>query len=44
MEYDFNLILIVVVDEYGEGIPTAWVITNKEDTRVLLEFFKAVKN
>ena len=32
------------MDEYGEGIPTAWVITNKEDTRVHLEFFKAVKN
>lgn len=41
--YDFHLITILVIDEYGEGIPVVWVITNREDALLLLEFLKEVK-
>ena len=33
--YDFNLITVLVVDEYGEGYPVAWCISNREDTLML---------
>ena len=29
--YDFLLITVVVVDEFGEGYPVAWCLCNKED-------------
>ena len=29
--YDFNLTAILVVDEFGEGYPTAWCISNRTD-------------
>ena len=35
--YDFKLVTLLVVDEYGEGFPVAWCITNKEDRVVLIE-------
>lgn len=41
--YDFNLVTIVVVDEYGEGIPVGWMVSNRQDTLVLMEFLKAIK-
>ena len=41
--YDFMLISVFVIDEYGEGIPVAWVITNREDTAILIQFMKAIK-
>ncbi len=31
--YDFNLLSVVVLDEYGEGIPVAWMISSREDLR-----------
>ena len=40
--YDFNLITVLVIDEFGEGIPVAWAITNREDVTLLVEFFKAI--
>ena len=42
--YDFTLITVVVVDEYGEGLPVAWCISNREDQFLLMNFFKALKN
>ena len=27
--YDFNVTTILVVDEFGEGYPTAWCISNR---------------
>ena len=30
--YDFKLITLLVVDEYGEGFPCTWCITNIERT------------
>ena len=41
--YDFKLITLLVVDEYGERFPVAWCITNKEDRVVLIEFLSSVR-
>ena len=42
--YDFTLITIIVVDEYGEGFPVAWCISNREDGLLLINFFNAIKH
>lgn len=41
--YDFLLITVLVVDEFGEGIPVAWAISNSEDTAHLVAFLTALK-
>ena len=41
--YDFLLITVLVMDEYGEGVPVAWALSNREDQTALAEFFKAIK-
>ena len=41
--YDFNLITAVVIDEFGEGVPVFWAISNKQDTEVLVLVFNVVK-
>ena len=41
--YDFLLITVVIVDEYGEGVPIAWALSNREDKSVLVQFLKSVK-
>lgn len=41
--YDFLLISILVVDDFGEGLPVAWALSNHEDTTVLLHFLEALK-
>ena len=41
--YNFVLITLLVVDEYGEGFPVGWCISNREDQAVLGHFFKAIK-
>ena len=40
--YDFKLITLLVLDDFGEGIPVAWVITNREDATMLVEFLTAI--
>ena len=42
-ENNFQLITVLVIDEFGEGVPAAWLISNREDQAVLIEFLKAVK-
>ena len=37
------LISVLVIDEYGEGIPVEWAITNREDTTILIQYMKAIK-
>ena len=32
------------IDEYGEGFPVAWCISNREDQSLLLQFYGAIKN
>ena len=29
--YDFYLTTLLVINEYGEGIPVAWIISNRQD-------------
>ena len=41
--YQFLLISVMVLDDYGEGIPVAWAISNKEDTTTLVQYLTAVK-
>ena len=41
--YDFMLITVLVIDEYGEGIPVAWAISNREDTAMSVQYMKAIK-
>lgn len=41
--YDFTLITVVIVDEYGEGFPVAWCVTNREDQFLLMNFFHALR-
>ena len=37
-QYGFLLISIMVIDDHDEGLPVAWVISNREDTKTLIEF------
>ena len=41
--YNFNLITIIVVDEYGEGYPVAWCVSNREDQVLLQVFYNSIK-
>ena len=41
--YGFNLITVLVLDEFGEGIPTAWMICNREDAKALHPFLSKMK-
>ena len=36
------LITILVLDDFGEGIPVAWAISNREDAIMLAEFLGAM--
>ena len=38
--YDFLLITAIVVDEYGEGVPIAWALSNREDKSVIVHFLE----
>ncbi|GBN34017.1 hypothetical protein AVEN_26662-1 [Araneus ventricosus] len=41
--YNFKLITILIIDEFGEGFPAAWCISNREDYTALKKFFGLVK-
>jgi hypothetical protein len=40
--YGFLLITLMIIDDFGEGIPVAWAISTREDTGVLKVFFNAL--
>nr|CAH7737448.1 unnamed protein product [Callosobruchus chinensis] len=42
--YDFELTTLLVLDEFGEGFPTACMFTNRKDTLVNEIFFSLIKN
>ncbi|XP_065831991.1 uncharacterized protein [Oscarella lobularis] len=42
-EYGFPLITLLVVDDFGQGCPVAWCVSNKEDRISLVYFLQAVK-
>ena len=41
--HDFNLITVLTVDDLGEGIPVAWLLSNKEDSTTIIHFLEALK-
>lgn len=41
--YDFLLITVLVLDEFGEGVPVAWAISDKEDEKSPTVFFNSLK-
>ena len=41
--YDFQLISVLVVDSFGEGVPVAWAISNHENAVHITEFLTAIK-
>ena len=41
--YNFSLVTLVVVDEFGEGYPVGWCLSNHEDKFVLHNFLAEIK-
>ena len=41
--HDFMLTTVMVVDEYEEGIPAAFLVSARTDTSTLVQFFNALK-
>ncbi len=42
--YIFHLISVLVLDQYQEGIPVAWGISNRKDEAVIKYIFEAIKS
>lgn len=42
-EYDFSLTTVMVVDDFGMGVPVAYCISNRENTEVFSVFFDIIK-
>ena len=42
--YSFSLVTVMGVDEFGEGYPLAWCLSNREDQLLLVNFFNALKD
>ena len=40
--YEFHLTTLMVIDEFGEGFPTAWCVSSHIDSDTLKRFFQAV--
>ena len=41
--YNFLLITVLVFHDFGEGVPVAWAISNREDADTLSLFMKYLK-
>ena len=41
--YDFQLVTVLVTDDYKEVIPVGWLISNKETTDALKIFFSSLR-
>ena len=41
--HDFHLITTMVIDEYGEGMPVAWCISNREDQALVTNFYTKIR-
>jgi len=42
--YDFQLITVMVVDDFDQGVPVAWLISNRENEATLSVFFSAIRS
>ena len=40
---DFHLITLMVLDDFQEGVPVAWALSNREDRFVLIHILTALK-
>ena len=40
--YDLSLITLIVVDQFAEGYPVAWCLSNRTDLTLLQNMFKAI--
>ncbi|GBN01390.1 hypothetical protein AVEN_110443-1 [Araneus ventricosus] len=40
--YNFKLITVLIVDDFGEGFPAAWCLSNREDYSALKKFFDLI--
>ena len=43
-QYAFNLITVLVPDEFGKGYPVAHLISNRQDETVMTLFFQAIRS
>lgn len=43
-QHNFKLITVMMIDEHEEGVPVAFAISNREDTSLLIQYFKALHN
>ena len=41
--YDFELVTLLVIDDYGSGFPCCFMFTNLKDTKVYTVMFSAIK-
>ena len=41
--YDFMLNTVLVIDDFGEGFPVAWCLSNHEDFTTMVIFFNEIK-
>ena len=41
--YDFYLTTVLTVDEFGEGYPTAWCLSDRTDFGAIIDFLRAVQ-
>ena len=42
--YDFPLTTLMVIDEFGEGIPVAYMVCNRETGAVIETFYECIKS
>lgn len=42
-EYDFHLTTLLIVDEYGAGVPGAFCISSRKDATTWAVFFRKLK-
>ena len=42
--YDFPLTTLMVIDEFGEGVPVAYMISNRETAAVIEAFYESIKS
>ncbi|KAK5648070.1 hypothetical protein RI129_002962 [Pyrocoelia pectoralis] len=42
--YNFQLFTILIIDNYGSGMPVAFCFSNREDTLLFVHYFNCIKN
>ena len=39
----FFLTTLLIIDDYGEGIPVGWMVSNKEEKLMIICFLQAIR-